>query len=42
MPSYRDLYPDKWLKPEIIGAGAVLVTIERAAPEELFNSLNRK
>lgn len=42
MPSYRDLYPDKWLKPEIIGAGAVLVTIERAAPEELFNSLNKK
>ncbi len=42
MPSIKDLFPDKWLKPEIIKGHRLQVMIEGVKVEELFNPTSRK
>lgn len=37
MPSIKDLWPDKWLKPETLQGKRVFVTIESATVESLYN-----
>lgn len=42
MPSVYDVYPDKWLRPDVIGNRTVTVTIEKVTVEKLYNSTARK
>lgn len=42
MPSYKDLFPDRWLKAEVINGYRPRVTIEHVAIEQLFNPRSRK
>lgn len=42
MPSYKDLWPDRWIKPEIIGNKRVRVTIESVRVEKLFNPTSKR
>lgn len=42
MPSFRDLYPARWIKPEIIGSKRVRVMVECVTRESLFNPTTKK
>lgn len=42
MPSYRDIFPARWLKPEVIGKSSVRVMVERVTRESLFNPTTKK
>lgn len=42
MPSFRDLYPEKWLKPSVLGNARPRVTIENIHTETLFNPATKK
>ena len=42
MPSIKDLYPDKWLRPEHLRGRTVTVAIHGAQIEQLFNPRTRK
>lgn len=42
MPSYHEVYPEKWLKPEHLGGKARVVTITRVFLEPIFNPQTRK
>lgn len=42
MPSAFDLYPEKWLRPDVIGNKAVTLTIHKVTVEKLYNSTARK
>lgn len=42
MPSYKDIFPDRWLRPDVIGPNRVRVTVERVTRESLFNPTAKK
>jgi hypothetical protein len=42
MPSYRDIFPDKWLKPEVINGHRPRVAIEAVTVETVFNPRSKK
>lgn len=42
MPSIKDLFPDKWLRPEHLRGHSVPVAIAGAQVEQLFNPRTRK
>lgn len=42
MPSFRDLYPDPWLRADIIGNARLRVAIENVRVEKLFNPTTKK
>lgn len=42
MPSYKDLFPDKWLKPEVINGHRPRVAIEAVTVEPLFNPRTKR
>lgn len=42
MPSYKDLFPDKWLKAEVINGYRPRVTIEAVTIEQLYNPRSKK
>lgn len=42
MPSYKELFPDKWLKPEVINGYRPRVIIEAVTIEPLYNPRTKK
>lgn len=42
MPSIKDIFPDKWLKPEVINGHRPRVAIEAVTVEQLFNPRSKK
>lgn len=42
MPSYRDIFPARWLRPDVIGPNRVRVMVERVTRESLFNPTTKK
>lgn len=42
MPSFKDLFPDKWLKPEVINGYRPRVVIEHVGVEQLFNPRSKR
>lgn len=42
MPSIKDIFPDKWLKAEVINGHRPRVAIEHVGVEKLFNPTSRK
>lgn len=42
MPSIKDIFPDKWLKAEVINGHRPRVAIEHVGIEKLFNPTSRK
>ena len=42
MPSIKDLFPDKWLRPEHLRGRAVTVAVQGAQVEQLFNPRSRR
>lgn len=42
MPSIKDIFPDKWLKPEVINGHRPRVVIEAVTVEQLFNPRSKK
>ena len=42
MPSVKDLYPDKWLRPQHLGNRRPTVTIEAVKVERLYNPRTRQ
>lgn len=42
MPSIKDLWPDKWLRPEDLQGKKPIVTIQAVTVEPLFNPREKK
>lgn len=42
MPSWREIFPEKWLRASTIGHKRVRVTIDRVRQEQLFNPTTKK
>lgn len=42
MPSIKDIFPDRWLKPEIIAGHRPRVAIEAATVETLYNPRSKR
>lgn len=42
MPSYKDIFPDKFLKPEVINGHRPRVHIEHVTVEQLYNPRSKK
>lgn len=42
MPSYQDLYPNPWLRADVIGNARLRVAIENVRIEKLFNPTTKK
>ncbi len=42
MPSIKDIFPDKWLRAEVINGHRPRVTIEAVTVEQLYNPRSKK